>query len=101
MAVDDVAKLWKEDAKGRAIIGVLNVFVDRVEEPESRVGGVVKAVVFAFRKHVGDKAVANVVGKSTQDISSFRVSSRWERQSFEADHGVAAPVGEPVIACDH
>ena len=40
------------------------------------------------------------MGERSQDVAGFGVAAGGQRQSFEADHGVAAPVGEPVVAGD-
>ena len=40
-----------------------------MEEPERGVGGVVEALLLAFREQVGDQAVADVVGEGAQDAS--------------------------------
>ena len=39
--------------------------------------------------------------EGTQDVTRFDLAAGGERQSFQADHCVAAPVGEPVIAGDN
>ena len=74
--------------------------MDGVEEPQGGVGGVIEPLLGAFRKHVRDEAVANVVAERAQDVAGLALASRAERQPFEADHRVAAPVGEPVVAGD-
>ena len=50
----------------------------------------------------GIKAVADVVRRTCAGCSpASAMRPVDERQPFEADHRVAAPVGEPVIAGDH
>ena len=83
------------------IAGHCQVAIERVEEPERRVGGVVERRPLAFGKQVGDQPVADVVGERAEDVAGLGVPAGGQRQAFEADHGVAAPVGEPVIAGDH
>ena len=80
--------------------GGLEVAVDRVEEPEGGVGGVVEALLLALGEHVGDQAVADVVGEGAEDVAGLRGAAGGQGQPFEADHRVAAPVGEPVVAGD-
>ncbi len=87
-------------AQGGAIVGGLEVAIERVEEPERGVGGVVEAFVFAIGEEVGDQAVADVVGEGAQDPAGFVVAAGGEGEAFEADHGVAAPIGEPMVAGD-
>ena len=84
-----------------AVAGGLDVAVERVEEPERRVGGVVEPLVLALGEQVGDQAVADVVGEGAQDVAGLGVPAGGQRQALEADHRVAAPVGEPVVAGDH
>jgi len=62
-----------------------------------RVGGVVQPFTRAVRKHVGDETLADVMAEGAQDGSGLAIAARRERQPLQADHRVAAPVGEPVI----
>ena len=71
-----------------------------MEEPQRGVGRVIEAFLLALREHVRDQAVADVVGEGSQDVAGFGLAAGRERQPLEADHRVAAPVGEPVIAGD-
>ena len=84
----------------RSIAGVLLVAIDRVKEPQRGVSCVVQAFALSLGKHVRDEPVADVKGKRPEDVTRLGMPAREERQSFEADHRVAAPVGEPVIAGD-
>src|SRR5271166_1347090 len=61
----------------------------------------VKAVGLAFREQVGNEPVADVVGEGAEDVPGLGGPASGQGQALEADHGVAAPVGEPVIAGDH
>ena len=101
MVIDDVDQAGDQGVECGAVVRGLDVAVDRVEEPERRVGRVVQALLLALGEHVGDQAVLNVVGERAEDVARFRGSAGGEGQPFEADHGVAAPVGEPVVAGDH
>ena len=40
------------------------------------------------------------MGEGPQDVAGFDVPAGDQGQAFQADHGVAAPVGEPMIAGD-
>ena len=42
-----------------------------------------------------------MLGKYVENTARFTVSSGEQRQSFKADHGVASPVGKPMIAGDN
>ena len=76
------------------------IATERVEEPEGRVGGVIKPFLLAVGKHVRDQAVADVMRERAQDVARFEAAAGRERQAFETDHRVAAPIGEPMIAGD-
>ena len=41
------------------------------------------------------------MGEGAQDPAGFLMPPGGQGQALEADHGVAAPVGEPVVAGDH
>ncbi len=71
-----------------------------MEEPQRRVRRVIQPFLLAFREHVRDEPITNVVGEGTKDVPGFEMPAGGERQPLEADHRVAAPVGEPVIAGD-
>src|SRR5690606_27180869 len=47
-----------------------------------------------------DQAVTHVTRERVQDGGGLVMAARADRQPLEADHRVAAPVGEPVIARD-
>ena len=76
------------------------ITVNRVEEPERRVGGVIDALVFAVGEIVRDQAVADVLGEGAEDVARFVQPPGAYGQPFEADHRVAAPIREPMIAGD-
>src|SRR3954471_17359815 len=101
MAVDDIAQVREQQAKSSSVVGVFHVAVDGVKEPESGIGRMVKAFILAFRKHVGDEPIANVMREGPQDVSGLGMATGREREPFEADHGVASPVGKPVISGDY
>ena len=82
----------------RSIVRGFEIAIQRMKKPERRVGGVIQALVLAFREHVGNQAVANVVGERAQNIAGFDVAAGRQRQPFQTDHRVAAPIGEPVIS---
>src|SRR5688500_1346741 len=42
-----------------------------------------------------------MMSKSAEDITGLGVASGHERQSFETDHCVPTPIGEPMIAGDY
>ena len=71
VVIDDVPQLGSRSSQRVAIAGGVEVAVEGVEEPERRVGGVVEAFLSAFGEHVGDQAVADVVGEGAEDVAGF------------------------------
>ena len=100
--VDDVAQLRQQLAQRVAIAGRREIAVDGVEEPQRRVGGVVQPCRSRPRETCSESGRRARSGRTCAGSSaaSLRAPGR-KRQPFQADHGVAAPVGEPVIAGDH
>src|SRR5206468_5938209 len=75
--------------------------VERVEKPEGCVRGMVKPFVAAFRRHIRDQTILYIVGEGANDPSGFVIATRRQGQAFKADHRVAAPIGEPMVARDN
>ena len=100
MMLGHFLKLRDEQLQGRAVAGGFHVTIERVEEPERRIGGVVEAVALALGKEIRDQAIADVMTEGAKDPRRFEMPAGGERQAFEADHRVAAPVGEPMVARD-
>ena len=96
--LDDRGEHRKQLLHDRAVARDFHVACDRVEVPQRRIGRVIERFALAFRKQVRQQAVAHVVRKRTQDRAGLAVATGGERQAFEADHRVATPVAEPVIA---
>ena len=63
----DVLQDRQEELQGRFVSAVLDIAVQRVKEPQRRIGGVVEALVLSFREQVRDQSVAHVVSKGAQD----------------------------------
>ena len=76
------------------------ITAERVEKPERRVGRVIKPFLLAIGKHVRDQSVADVMREGAQDVSGLEPTAGHEREAFQTDHGVAAPIGEPMITGD-
>ena len=72
-----------------------------MEEPQRRICRVVQTFTRAVGKHVGDQPVAHVMAERAEDVTSLTIATGRQRQPLEADHRVAAPVGEPVIPGNH
>ena len=82
VVLDDVQQLRQEQLEGGPVAGDLEVAVDGVEEPERRVGGVVEAFLLALGEHVGDEAVADVMGEGAQDPAGLGVAAGGEGQAL-------------------
>src|SRR5205085_8979053 len=82
-------------------LGITQVTTKRVKKPQSRVGGMIKPFFFSIRKHVWDESIANVMREGAQNISSFQTAPGNEGETFQRNHGIASPIGEPMITGDH
>ena len=100
MVIDDVEQLREQQPQRFAIVGRFDVAPDGVEEPERCVGRVIQPFVVALGEHIRDQPVADVRGECAQDVAGLAEAAGAEGQAFEADHRVAAPVGESVVAGD-
>ena len=98
--IDDALERRVQQRQRHPVVGQCEVPRHGVEEPERRVRRVIEAFLLPLGEHVRDQAVADVVRGRSQDVPSLDVAARRERQPFEADHRVAAPVGEPVVSGD-
>ncbi len=93
--------LGQEEPERLPISGDGHVSIDGVEEPERGVGGVVEAFVPVLGEEVRNQPVPDGVGERPQDRAGLDRAAGDERQALEADHRVATPVREPVVARDH
>ena len=72
MVLDDVAQLGQQQLAACARSSVyVEVAVERVEEPERGVGGVIQALASRLPGTVGDQAVADVMGEGAQDVAGL------------------------------
>src|SRR4029450_12552131 len=101
VASDDLDEGRQQQAECVVILRDPHVTINRVKNPQRRIGRVIEAFARAVGKHVRDEAVADVMAERAENVPGFAISARRERQSLEADHGVAAPIGEPVITRDY
>src|SRR5262249_45524544 len=86
--------------QSRSIVGVVQVTTQGVKKPERRVGGVIKTFLLPIREHVWDEPVADVMGECSQNISGLQTTTGDKAETFQRNHGVASPVGEPMITGD-
>src|SRR5213595_2480792 len=101
MMLRDIDQDWQQQMQSGPIVGVMQVTTKRVKKPQSRVGGMIKPFFFSIWKHVWDEPITNVMGEGAQNISCFQAATLNERESFQLDHGIASPIGEPMITGDY
>ena len=101
MVLRDVDEDRQEEPQRDPVLSLFQIAPKRMKEPEGRVRSVIEAFLLPVRKHVRDQSIADVVRESSQDVARLERAAGDERQTFQADHRVAPPIGEPVIACDH
>ena len=66
--------------------------------PERRIGRMVERFALPFGKEIRQQPILDIVGKRPQNRSRFLVTTGAQRETFQADHRVASPVGEPVVS---
>jgi hypothetical protein len=79
----DVLQDRQKERQGRLVLAMLDIAVQRMKEPQRRIGGVVEALILSFREQVRDQSVAHVVSEGAQDPSRLDRSPGRQRQSFE------------------
>src|SRR5271165_6212564 len=101
MPGNDVSKYRIEFvAQEFQIASVGKISTSRFEKPKRRVHCVVFRCFTCVGKPVGQHTLIHVLRERTQNAASnLRLASR-QSESGQSDHGVAAPVAEPVIASD-
>src|SRR5262249_35617617 len=95
---NDVDQFWQQLYQRVVVTRRSEIFFDGMEIPQRGIGCVVSAFVLALWEHVGDQAIFDVVREGAKNITGFEMASRREAEPLEADHGVASPIREPVIA---
>ena len=79
MVVDNVRQFWKEELQRFSVSCCGKILFDGMEVPQGGIGRMVQAALLAFRKHVGDQTIANVMPECPQDVSRLRVPACRER----------------------
>ena len=79
----DVLQDRQKEFQGPLVLAMLDIAVQRVKEPQRRIGGVVEALILSFREQVWDQPVAHVVSEGAQDPPCLDRSPGRQRQSFE------------------
>ena len=100
--IDDIDELRQKLRQRVAVTGHAEIS-SQWHERYQRVASAVwyKTFVLTFRKHVGNQPIADVISECSKDIAGLQVPAGGQCQSFKADHGVAAPIREPMVAGYH
>src|SRR5437016_14091739 len=61
----------------------------------------IQALLFTLGEQVGNEPVMHIVRERTENIPGFVVAPRGEGEALQADHGIATPIGEPMIPGNH
>src|SRR6185312_5841788 len=91
-------RLVKRRANEREIAGVLEVLANRFEQPERCIGGIVFGGGAAIRETVGKHAAIERSRPGLEELLCKVEAAGDERETGKGNHGVAAPVREPVVA---
>ena len=82
------------------ILRRFEILPDGFDIPQRGIDGVVFWLAPDVREIVGEHPAVNVARKSEKDLPGNGSPAGRERQSRQRNHGVAAPIAEPVIAGD-
>src|SRR2546428_6179223 len=72
-----------------------------MEEPQGGISGMIQALLFPLGEQVGNETVMHIVRERAENIAGFVVAPRGEGKALQADHGIATPIGEPVVPSNH
>src|SRR5882724_756194 len=100
MGVDNLRKRGKEFFDRFRVAGCNEVLTDRFKEPQRGVNRVVLRCSARIRKIVRQHSSVNVTGKGKKYRSCDVRTARRDEETWQCDHGVAAPIAKPVIASD-
>src|SRR5262249_54699393 len=101
MALNNLQELRQQESQGPAIARRVEITVDGVKKPQSRIRGMIETFTAAFGKKIRNEALTNGIGKIAQDPAGLQEAMGRQGETFQADHGVSSPIGKPVIACDY
>ena len=98
MVVDDAEQVVGQRRRQVVVAGERNVTVDRVQEPQRAVDGVVlrAAGVGRVRQH----PLRERLRRPEQQAASLVDAAGGQQQPLVGGHGVAGPVAEPRVAGD-
>src|SRR3954453_23442679 len=99
--LDYIKHRWDQQPQVLPISRDLHIPVERMEKPEGSIRSVIEPLLLSFGEHVWDEPVTNVMCECPQNPARFGMPAGSKGQALEADHGVASPVREPVVAGNH
>ena len=76
MVVDDVNQNWQQKFKRDAIVCLLEIAIERMEEPERRIGGIISPFFLLIRKHVWNQTVPDVMRERPKNVTSLKAAAR-------------------------
>src|SRR6266705_7123857 len=100
MRFDHLFEDRKEVHQCGLILGLGEILPYGLEIPEGCVHSVVLRLSTSIRKIVRQHPTINVASKCDQNLSRNTRSARRESKTGQSDHGVPAPIAEPVITRD-
>src|SRR6185295_13977131 len=101
MVLNNVEQLREHEPDRDLIPGYVEIAIQSMEEPQSGIGGMIQALLFPLGKQVGNETVTYIVRERAENIAGLDVAPRGESEALQADHGIAPPIGEPVIPGNH
>src|SRR5262245_17899319 len=101
MVLDNVEQLGEYEPEHGLIPCYVEIAIQGMEEPQSGIGCMIQALLFPLREQVGNKTITHIVRERAENITGLVVASRGEGKALQADHGIAAPIGEPVVPSNH
>ena len=76
VVLDDVDQNWEQKSKRNAIVCLFEIAIERVEEPERRVSGIISPFFLLIGKHVWNQTVPDVMRERPKDVTGFKAASR-------------------------
>ena len=76
VVLDDFNQDWQQKFKRNAIVCLLEIAIERVEEPERRVGGIISPFFLLIRKHVWNQTVPDVMRERPKNVTSLKAAAR-------------------------
>ena len=72
--------------------------VQRMKVPERRIDSMVERLALPLGKKIRQQSILDIISKCAQNRARLAVAAGAEGEPFQTDHGIAAPIGEPMVA---